>query len=228
MYPSSFSAVIWDWNGTLLNDVEHSMNSMNLMLSERNLPLLTVERYRKIFTFPVQDYYQKIGFDFSREDFNIVGAGFIDLYNAGVFENAKPFTEVKPLLESIRRKGIRQYILSAMMEDHLIGHLKNYKLDVFFDEIAGIDDVLAAGKIERGRKLLSKLPYSPERICFIGDTLHDYEVAEELGCSAALIAQGHQDYQRLKKSGAEVFMDFEGLSRFLRSRFQEKSAGQHP
>ena len=62
-------AIIWDWNGTLLDDVELCINSMNLLLKERNLQALTIDRYREIFTFPVKEYYQKAGFNFKTENF---------------------------------------------------------------------------------------------------------------------------------------------------------------
>ena len=55
----SINVILWDWNGTLLDDVEVCIESMNSMLSKRKKPLLTREHYKEIFTFPVIDYYRK-------------------------------------------------------------------------------------------------------------------------------------------------------------------------
>jgi phosphoglycolate phosphatase len=66
-----FDSIIWDWNGTLLNDVEVAINSINRLLYDRNLVPLTLERYLDVFTFPVQDYYEVIGFDLINEPFEI-------------------------------------------------------------------------------------------------------------------------------------------------------------
>ena len=64
--------VIWDWNGTLLDDAWLCVDVMNGMLSKRGLPLITLEIYRNIFDFPVRDYYLKLGYDFDNESFEMV------------------------------------------------------------------------------------------------------------------------------------------------------------
>ena len=72
MESSKYTHVIWDWNGTLLDDNWLCVEVMNTLLSSRNLPLLTLERYRDIFDFPVKNYYEKLGFNFKKESFEIV------------------------------------------------------------------------------------------------------------------------------------------------------------
>ena len=62
--------ILWDWNGTLLDDVEVALAAMNEMLARRGLPLLQGrEPYRDIFTFPVRVYYTAAGLDLSAEPF---------------------------------------------------------------------------------------------------------------------------------------------------------------
>ena len=58
------AGIIWDWNGTLLNDMELCVHTINEMLQKRNLHELSVDEYKEVFSFPVKDYYQKIGFDY--------------------------------------------------------------------------------------------------------------------------------------------------------------------
>ncbi|MBK7029079.1 MAG: hypothetical protein IPH45_07645 [Bacteroidales bacterium] len=72
--------IILDWNGTLLDDTAICLDSMNQMLSHRHLPLLTLEKYREVFTFPVIQYYTTIGFDFETEPWDKAAIGFIELY----------------------------------------------------------------------------------------------------------------------------------------------------
>ncbi len=56
--------LIWDWNGTLLDDVRMCVNVMNVLLDKYALPELTCEKYKQVFDFPVKDYYANLGFDF--------------------------------------------------------------------------------------------------------------------------------------------------------------------
>jgi hypothetical protein len=61
---TNYKNIIWDWNGTLLNDITICIKSMNILLKERTLPLISEDKYRDIFTFPVRNYYEQLGFDF--------------------------------------------------------------------------------------------------------------------------------------------------------------------
>ena len=72
------SHVIWDWNGTLLDDVWLCVDIINAMLGRRGVPALDRERYRRIFDFPVPIYYERAGFDFSRETFAAAADEFCD------------------------------------------------------------------------------------------------------------------------------------------------------
>ena len=55
-----FESVIWDWNGTLLNDRHVAVNIINQLLNDRDLRRITIDQYLDVFTFPVRDYYEKI------------------------------------------------------------------------------------------------------------------------------------------------------------------------
>ena len=65
--PDHIGVIILDWNENLLNDTELCVHSMNEMLMKRNLQQLSIAKYKDVFSFPVRDYYQKIGFDFVYE-----------------------------------------------------------------------------------------------------------------------------------------------------------------
>ena len=78
----NYQHIIWDWNGTLLDDVSFCVEIINGLLSKRQLPEISREYYRGVFTFPVQKYYEKIGFDFSVEPWENVSTEFITRYEA--------------------------------------------------------------------------------------------------------------------------------------------------
>jgi len=196
-------SVIWDWNGTLLDDLDHCIASINVLLEKRQLPLLSHKHYKEVFSFPVKDYYAAIGFDFSKEDFAIPAREFIDLYNAKA-ELCSLHSAVNDVLSHLQRKGIRQFVLSAMQEDMLVKTLKQQGILNYFDAIAGLDHHYATSKIERGEQLIEQNKISKDNAIMIGDTIHDFEVAEQLGIKCILLADGHQSAKRLKSTGAQV------------------------
>jgi phosphoglycolate phosphatase len=195
--------IIWDWNGTLLNDIELCVLTINEMLGRRNLDLLTVEDYRKVFSFPVMDYYQKIGFDFNIEPFEIPALEFINRYNEQM-NQCSLHQDALRVLNYFQSDGTRQFILSAMEQDALEDCLSHQQIRHFFELISGLDNHYAVSKMENGHRLISKLNLNATDMVLIGDTVHDYEVAIGLGCRCVLVANGHQSREVLNSTGALV------------------------
>lgn len=202
--------IIWDWNGTLLNDLDLCISSINSLLEKRKLKTLNASIYKDVFSFPVKDYYAAIGFDFNREDFAVPAREFIDLYNQGV-TGCGLHAEALSVLNYFQSVGKRQFVLSAMKQDMLLATLKHQKIVNLFEGIYGLDDHYAVSKIERGRQMISNLGIEKENAVIIGDTIHDYEVAQELGIACILVSNGHQSEKRLQSTGVPIVADLEAL-----------------
>jgi phosphoglycolate phosphatase len=197
------TGVIWDWNGTLLDDIRLCVAIMNGMLEKRRLPLLSESGYKNVFSFPVSDYYQKIGFDFAEEPFEIPAIEFIARYNekllgCGLHEDAMA------ILKYFQASGIRQFVLSAMHQEVLDECLKHQNISHYFEHVSGLDNHFAASKTENGKALIAELKLDAAQLVLIGDTVHDFDVATALGCRCILIANGHQSKEVLQSTGTLV------------------------
>lgn len=210
-------AIIWDWNGTLLDDIDICISCINSLLRDRKKQELNKIRYRDIFEFPVKDYYLKAGFDLTSEAFVKLAMQFIDLYYSHLSE-ANLFLEVEKVLLSFKKLGFHQSVLSAMENQNLIMSLKEKGVKHYFDSIAGIEDHFAESKVEIGKELIKKLPFSVEEIVLIGDTLHDLDVAYTLGIECVLIANGHQSKSRLLEKSENVVDSLNEVSEFIISK----------
>jgi phosphoglycolate phosphatase len=197
------NTIIWDWNGTLLNDTDICIETINELLNDRNLPKLDREKYLDVFGFPVIGYYQRIGFDFSVEPFDVPARQYIDRYSEKV-KNCKLHESAISVLTFFKSKGFKQLVLSASEIGILENSIAHFKVDHFFDGIAGLDNHYATSKTEIGSRLLRAHCISPETACLIGDTIHDFEVASEIGCHCILVANGHQSLSKLMDSDAKV------------------------
>ncbi len=195
----TFEHVIWDWNGTLLDDVALSVEIINEMLDERDLPQIVREVYQQLFEFPVEAYYRRLGFDFDEEPFAILASQYIETYNRRVRE-CELHVGVLDILSGIARQGIPQSVLSSHKHSFLVQELQQHRLFDRFESVQGIDNHYAAGKLEVGRAMLDRLAIDPSRSVLIGDTIHDLEVARELGVSCILISNGH--YARIRLDSA--------------------------
>ena len=195
--------IIWDFNGTLIDDTQICIDAINLLLKDRNKSEIDRNTYRSIFTFPVRDYYVKAGFDFTREEFEKPAMEFIAHYDR-MIRDAGLFEDVRPTLEELRKKGYSQMILSAMQQDFLDSLIDEHGIRDYFTRISGIDNHYADGKLENARKLLSSVNGLRQDVILVGDTLHDYEVGKELGIRVILVSRGHQSAERLRQSGCVI------------------------
>ena len=212
---NNYKHIIWDWNGTLLNDVEFCKTIINRILSENNLPELSLKKYREIFTFPVQDYYVAAGLDFSKTSFEVLGKDFIDEYESKKLDCSLHENAVN-VLKAIQQKGIKQSVLSAYLHDNLVSILEHYNLTQYFDNIVGLDNIYAGSKTHFGIKLIEKLEVNKNEVLFIGDSLHDADVANAMGVNCILIANGHQVKDKLIINSNLVFGNLGDLMNYLK------------
>ncbi len=210
-----YKAIIWDYNGTLLNDVEIGTKSINNMLIKRELPLLTNESYRNVFSFPVKNYYEELGFNFEKEDWDLTAQEFIANYTE-YLPQSNIFPEAQTLLDLFKRQGKKQFILSAMEMNMLKESTQKLNIQDFFNEISGINNIYASSKVENGKSLFQKHELKAEEVCLLGDTTHDFEVAQHLGCDCYLIASGHQSIEKLKETGCTNII--ENLTKIIRNK----------
>jgi phosphoglycolate phosphatase len=202
--------VIWDWNGTLLDDIDFCVSAINSLLKKRNLAQLNRELYKDVFTFPVQNYYEAIGFNFEKEQFAIPANEFMKIYTSGV-NQCKLHPSSVEILSYFKTCDVRQFVLSAMKQELLEETLKHQSIFNFFEGVFGVNNNYGISKIERGKQLISELKLNRNETWIIGDTIHDFEVAKELRIKCILIADGHQSEERLQNTGTTVIRKLDDL-----------------
>ncbi len=190
-----YTHLIWDFNGTLLNDVDACIKSANALLSAHALPpLKTLDQYRSIFGFPVADYYRRLGFDFSLVPFSVLAVEWVSYYER-YSRKSSLYDDAIEVLSQIHALGIPQYVLSATEASMLERQVMALGIGDYFDELLGMDDIHANGKAARG--IAWRRLHPDARPLLIGDTDHDAAVAKAMGADFALFSGGHQSRECL-------------------------------
>jgi len=210
----NWTHVIWDWNGTLLDDAWLCRDVMNGMLRARGMDELTPARYRALFGFPVVDYYRRVGFDFARESFELLGTEFIRDYERRRGE-CRLQAGAREVLAGLQAAGLHQSVLSAYRQTTLREAMDHFGLSGCFEQVVGLDDHYAGGKTERGRRLVRDLGVAAEALLLIGDTEHDLDVARDIGAACWLVPSGNHSRERLVAAGGEVLEDLPEVLRRL-------------
>lgn len=198
--------VIWDWNGTLVNDAGASFESVNDMLECRGLPLITFEQYSSYIETPIIGFYRHIFDDLDSMDFSQISREFHEgvarhMTGRGLMPGAKE------ALEAIRAAGVRQTIVSSCENGMLHRQVTDYGIAQFFDALLGAGDFQAGSKIDRAVACMAECGIAPEQTVVVGDMLHDAEVAQAIGARCILIAKGHQTRADLESAGVDILDD---------------------
>lgn len=204
-YNQCMNTIIWDYNGTIIDDVDISVKIENQMLQERHLKAgYTKEQYRQLFCYPIIDYYYKIGYTFQSESYAEMAEEFNALYDK-YFDQCGLCEGFQETIQKSIARGYRNVILSACEDNLLKQQCCQLGIDSCFDEIFGIDNKLAGSKVDMAKDWMNHSDVDPRECIYFGDTTHDLETARAIGIERCiLIAQGHQSYEILKETGAEV------------------------
>jgi len=194
--------ILWDWNGTLLDDVQYAIGVRNRVFPKFELPAVeSIEEYYAQFTFPVKLYYTRAGV--TEENFVAVAHAWMDEYVNGC-ETVPLFPDAVAALDAFAEAGCVQAILSASKSDTLRMQLDVAGIPNRFDAVLGLSHIYATSKEDIGKEYLAQQAIHPDECVMLGDTLHDAEVAQALGCRCVLIARGHQSRETLQTAGVPV------------------------
>jgi len=206
--------IIWDFNGTLLNDAQLSVDCDNHVFDELGLPHITIEDYRAHMTMPVRDFYTALGIDLNVYKYETIARIWLDMFN----KNAVMCGLVPGALDSIDRltaAGHSQSILSASYEPDLLVQCGHLDLVRRMTVINGLGDESARKKTDIGQAQMQALGLEGKDTVLVGDMLADAELAQALGAHCVLVPWGHNAAFRLKDAGCPVARSFEELEAII-------------
>ncbi|ERP39330.1 HAD family hydrolase [Chitinivibrio alkaliphilus] len=196
MIIDTYETFLWDFNGTIIDDVWLCYEIYQVQQRKYNLRLLSLEEYRFYFTFPVQDFYTFAGFTGTKKTFTRLAGEFIALYREKRTE-CQLHEGVQSVLQEIQNQQKTSRIISAYNRKELEATLEEFGIRQYFSTVHGLESQTSGSKIEMARELCDVHNCAPEKTVLLGDTVHDYEVACDLGISAVLTTKGHNSRERL-------------------------------
>ncbi len=215
---SAYKHIMWDWNGTLLDDLQINFEIENTLLSDRNLPpMKSIEEYHRIFAFPIIKFYERMGFDLENERFEDIARDYTYEYEKR-FHEAEIFEDAESTVRQLTAMGINQIILSMTENKWLFSQVSFHGIDHLFSDILGTGDIYAKSKVAIAKMWMAEKGAEGKDVLFVGDTTHDYEVAESIGCDCVLIARGHNPRADLEKTGAAVLENIGQVIDFIKEK----------
>ena len=208
-----YTHLFWDWNGTLLDDAKASWLAVNDMLTARNLPLISFENYRDYIDIPIIRFYEKV-MDVSKENMEDLSVEFNELYSMHLGDVSFD-DERLDILKKLYDRGVKQYIFSSSGNKIIKPYLERFGIKKYFTAVLGADDCYVCSKIGRTVDYINSNQINPSEILFVGDMLHDNDVADAIGAECVLLSVGHQSEKALKASGRSVLPSVSALADYF-------------
>lgn len=205
--------IFWDFNGTIIDDVNNALGCVNDLLDRKGRPHITIEDYYNYIETPIIGFYrhilppEELNLDEISRDFHIDYAKRINETHLA--------TGAYRLLHNLKEQGVHQYIVTANLLSEAEDLIKKFGIDDCIDVILGADNTLAESKSARAKKLFDSLSINRNDAVFIGDTLHDLETANALGIDCVLVSYGHQGRKLLEEHNAFVVDSMEEIENII-------------
>jgi phosphoglycolate phosphatase len=151
-----------------------------------------------------------LGFDFTRDDWDQVAREYHAVY-ARTSVAAPLRAGVRAALETLAAQGFGLSVLSACESDLLRRMMAERGILGCFAHVYGLDDLFAYSKVDLGHAMLASTGLAPETALLVGDTVHDFEVAQALGCRCLLMEGGHQSAAKLRACACPLVPDLPGV-----------------
>ncbi|GIE83552.1 HAD family hydrolase [Actinoplanes regularis] len=194
--------LVWDWNGTLLDDLHLVVSSTNEAFATVGGRAVEADEHRRAFRRPVAEFYaEMLGRAVDAEEFGRLDRIFHDAYRLGLTDIAL----AADALAAIKTWPGTQSLLSMWFHDELVPAVETYGLAGVFARIDGlrteVGGDLKAGHLARH---LAGLGVTGAEVVLIGDSLDDAAAADSVGAASVLYTGGFTDPVRLRESGRPV------------------------
>ncbi|RKN07790.1 HAD family hydrolase [Streptomyces radicis] len=202
--------IVWDWNGTLLHDIDVVVEATNVSFAEIGIPPITLERYRELYCVPVPRFYERlIGRLPTDEEWAVMDSTFHRHYFARA-DSAALAEGAAALLADWQEAGRTQSVCSLAPHERLLPWVTRLGIHSHFLRVDGnVTDGVVTGKAEqmaRHLAALSALPsgLDPGRVVVIGDATDDAAAAAHAGAKAVLYTGGSHSRRSLLAAGVPV------------------------
>ncbi|TVL89246.1 HAD family hydrolase [Streptomyces sp. SAJ15] len=197
--------IVWDWNGTLLHDIDTVIAATNASFAEIGLEPITLERYRDLYCVPVPLFYERLmGRLPTDAEWRVMDDAFHRHYWA-LAASAGLATGARELLADCQAAGHTQSLCSLAPHDRLVPLLRTYGIEEHFIRVDGRIGDSTTGKAEQMVRHLAALQgVPPERVVVIGDALDDAVAAAHAGAHAVLYTGGSHSRTSLASAGVPV------------------------
>jgi phosphoglycolate phosphatase-like HAD superfamily hydrolase len=196
--------IVWDWNGTLLNDLDLVVRSVSASIARYGHDPIDADMYRDHYTRPVRAFYDSLfGRTVGDMEWEELNKTFHEVYYAGV-DSAALADDALSTLKRVATRGMAQSLLSMSTHEHLVPTVRAHGIDRYFNLMTGMRQPTGEVKAEYLNRHLLDQGVDPRTAVVVGDTPDDHVAAKSVGARSILYDGGSHHRHVLDSQGAPV------------------------
>ena len=197
--------IVWDWNGTLLDDNDAVVSAVNAVCSSFGREHIDLDHWRSVFSRPLLQCYERLlGRSLDNDDWARIDVLYHDVYRE-LLHTCRLAQGVPDVLRDWHADGRSQSLLSMWFHDELVPLVAELGLEKLFTRIDGLQDEIGGGsKAVHLKRHLEVQAIDPAEAILIGDVIDDAHAAEQAGTQCVLLTTGVMKRSALEATGFPV------------------------
>ena len=197
--------IVWDWNGTLFNDIDAVVAATNEVFASYGLPPIGLAAFRSAYTRPVWVSYERmLGRALEDGEWQRLDVAFHDAYHR-LMERCRLTADARRTIDALADAGHTQSLLSMWRHERLATAVRVYGIEAVFRRVDGLLPEQAGGsKSEFMVRHLAALGVDAADVVMVGDSIDDAVAARHAGARAVLYTGGMQARVDLDGFGVPV------------------------
>lgn len=200
--------VVWDWNGTLLDDHHLVVDGLNAVLDDAGIDRVDVTTYQRLYTRPIQVFYERVfGRPIGDGEWQRIDDVFHDAYDQALARVGLA-SDAEVALDAVARGGRTQSLLSMYRHDDLVPLVDRFGIADRFARIDGVRGTGGGTKAPYLEAHLGGIISDPATdagdVLVIGDAVDDATAASHVGARCVLYDGGAHPRGQLEATGYPV------------------------
>ena len=194
--------IIFDWSGTLVDDLPAVWQATNYVFKQAGVAELTLDQFRAEFCLPFKHFYQRYVPHVSLPQLE----EWFHSHFKEVQHLARELPHAREFLRFCRERGLRTFLLSTIHRDHFAAQSAATGFDRFLDH----PYIEVWDKRTKILELLQKHGLNPDETLFVGDMQHDMETARCGGVYSCAVLTGYNRLDQLLASRPDLIVEHLG------------------
>ncbi|HBQ89304.1 MAG: HAD-IA family hydrolase [Alcaligenes sp.] len=201
-----YAAVLFDWDGTVMDSTYSIASSIQLASADLQLPVPSIQQASWVIGLSLESALYRAVPDLTAEQMPL----FLERYRYHFMQrdpHIKLFDGILPFMGELRGRQIALGVATGKSRQGLDRVLQQVNLSTFFDATRCADETRSKPDPEMLHQLLAELMLEPEQVLMVGDTVHDIHMAANAGMDSVAVTYGAHDPQTLTKAEPTVMVD---------------------